>query len=440
MSRARSATLALAAALAAGQARAADEAPTVLSSYSATQLDRLWGADVAAQAPKAVWYEALRSYVQTPSYDAGPSGTARPPIGGRPTVGEAVTGGGTQAPKTGFPVVPLPTKLGGTLTKRAAWLELYLSRAAAFTGVGDRIKVDKRVRSATAELYLLTLLRYFEADTLARKCARIRRADELAQAWRDGAVEAGWEELKPLVRDLLAFQRDPERLLVCQLHETTTREQTVTEVHKKVDGMIKPLVDDQVVKLGAAFSGAQTSLDQGVKDLDDEDYALNTKGVLELKASVAAARATIDMVNNDSLGMKTKEPYLVKQLQEKDFSSLKSGKKQTDVVDAQKARTTAGDALTPAFAALARLAATPKDGPTKQKLAPCAALDHAWTEVHFDSATDHLNFTTRLDNCLDGALDVARSLQDRPAEERLGAAFGAALSKVADEAFRAGGN
>ncbi|HYX33285.1 MAG TPA: hypothetical protein VE954_09240 [Oligoflexus sp.] len=295
----------------------AAQAETEELRYTFKDLQIFWTNTLANQEQ-----EAWRAYneILVPPSASGGAGAEDDPFNETIFAEETATG-----KQQSFPVEPLPSAYAGLFVSREIALHMFLQKALqsqffkvtrpgenALAEIG-RIAVEKNTlqnykHQAESELYLLNVLRYREASSLAQKCRRLNEANRYYSfAAQDalylksvGSLNAG---------DILGsiynrYFNEFTKASVCNVKPLSTVASQRSRIEKKLnDSILSALAEtdkDLIQPIAKVQAETFGELEKDLKAIDPK-----TKEIFEFHSLVKGSQAAIEIVADDGFKLES---------------------------------------------------------------------------------------------------------------------------------------
>ncbi|RAZ92842.1 hypothetical protein DPM33_02955 [Mesorhizobium hawassense] len=392
-------------------ASAAAQADSIVQrAYTWQQLDQLWSRTLAAASPDPTRFSLLGAGASAPapSRDVPPSDLGVPFAGD--VVGESANPQGATSVHA-FPVIPLSADDASVLMRRLAWAEIYLGRYRYFapvsTDAADTLTtLSARQYAAALEAYLITARLYFSADDLPGKCVRLTRLNEIAKGPMSGATADAlpepWRPLLPIAqatRDKLGT--DVLAKLVCSVQPVRGRADTVklveTRVQEKIITAVRAKVDETLGLMNAKATEFQTLV-------NNMNVPIKSAEVIELERVLGNAQANMVLVKEDQL----KAAATIAALSAVDLSTLNQPTSLQEFQNGKTKLATVVDQINSVMTTMATLAQVSNDPALSAQLAPCAALQGAYSALDLSRDTGAL--TAQIDGPYEACINQARTV------------------------------
>jgi hypothetical protein len=199
------------------------------------------------------------------------------------------------------------------------WQESVLDHQVALAKLQNTL-TDRKVQ-AHLELFLINLIRYREAPTLAAKCKYLKRATNNLLVWQQdsGFSQASPQELLDIVEQArVQYNKDLTEHQVCKVEPNSTKHDVSKTIEETANEKIIQKLKNQQKSLVGAIAKQQEDL---TKKQQETTVPTKTSDLLKLEMDMANASANLEFVHQDAIQL---EENIIQKLEPKNFAEILS--------------------------------------------------------------------------------------------------------------------
>jgi len=222
-----------------------------------------------------------------------------------------------QQQKARFFVMTLPSDYVAAIMRREVALNLYLNREAYYEAARQpkgtieeileyqneitrrqKVLTERRVK-AHLELFLINLIRYREAPTLAAKCTYLTRAATSGNLFRQG--DENHDLAKIAQEAAMIYENALRERSECQVKSYTSKANIKQLIEKKANEKLIKRLEKEKNTVITAIAEAQAPM----KSMEDEvKVPTESSTLLKLEKNMGNASANLEFVHQDGMNLK----------------------------------------------------------------------------------------------------------------------------------------